>query len=125
MVILDTSVIVDHIRQPGKRSSLDEIFEKYPNENFGISTITIQELYQGKSTREKEKEEILLGAISSFITLPYIYDTARLAGEISRDAPTPIAFADAAIAATAILNSASLLTLNKKDFEKIENLALL
>ncbi len=41
-----------------------------------------------------------------------------------RDSKTPIQFADAAIAATAIINGAELYTLNKKDFEKIPGLLL-
>ncbi len=50
--------------------------------------------------------------------------TAKFAGGIIRDLSHPIGFADAAIAATAILNGFSLLTFNKKDFAGIKNLQL-
>lgn len=56
--------------------------------------------------------------------LPYDMKTAKFAGGIIRDLSHPIGFADAAIAATAILNGFSLLTFNKKDFAGIKNLQL-
>ncbi|MFH1030818.1 MAG: PIN domain-containing protein [bacterium] len=54
-----------------------------------------------------------------------IYETVQLAGEIARDLKSPIEFADAAIAATAILRGASFLTLNKKHFSGIRELELI
>lgn len=56
--------------------------------------------------------------------LPYTYEVARLAGEIARDMGRPIDFADAAIAATAIVQGASLFTLDKNDFEGVPDLNL-
>ena len=60
--------------------------------------------------------------ISQLKILPYTHDVAKYAGEIARDLNSPISLADAAIAATTLLNKARLLTLNKKDFQGIKNL---
>lgn len=125
MVVLDTSIIIDHLRKPKKTDSeLLKITKKIPKESLTISVISIQELYEGQSTKVEQKERDLLAIITPLKILPYTYEVAQLAGEIARDLPQPIEFADAAIAATAIINDCQLATLNKKDFSKIQNLEL-
>ena len=66
----------------------------------------------------------MLATISPLAILPYTFETAQLAGELSRDLNRPMTIADAAIAATVLLNGASLATLNSKDFVNIEGLEL-
>ncbi len=56
--------------------------------------------------------------------LPYTYEIAELAGSLTRDSKQLLLFADAAIAATALSNGASLATLNKKDFATIPGIEL-
>lgn len=122
MVVLDTSVIIEHLRQPPEKSKLIKLLKKYPQENFGISIVSIHELYEGKSTKDQEKENQLLSTISSLEILSYTWEVAKLAGIIARDLHRPIELADAAIAATTILNAGELFTLNKKDFSGIKDL---
>ena len=125
MVILDTNIIIDHLRQSkDKKSLLYKITKDKPKEVFAISIISIQELYEGRSTKNEEKERDLLATIAPLKVLSYTYEASKMAGEIARDLDRPIQFADAAIAATAILNGAHLLTFNKKDFQKIKGLEL-
>lgn len=126
MVVLDTNIIIEHLRlAKTKKSNLIKIVERKPKEVLALSIISIQELYEGRSTRNKRKEEFLLATIAPLKILPYTYEIAQLAGEIARDLNRPIELADAAIAATTILNGAQLLTLNKKDFLGIERLEIL
>lgn len=125
MVIIDTSVVIDHLRQIGGTSYFRKFEKEFKNESLAISIITIQELYAGKSTRDDEKERILLATISPLSILTYSYEVSELAGKLIRDAKNPLQFADAAIASTAIVNGYRLLTLNKKDFEGIEGLELI
>ena len=125
MVILDTNIIIDHIRQKkGAETALKKIVRTIPKEAFFISIITIQELYEGKSTKGEEEDRYLLATIAPLKILPYSYETAKLAGEIARDSGKPLEFPDAAIAATAIINNCELFTLNKKDFQTIKDLRL-
>ena len=123
MVVVDISVVIDHTRQKSKISIFDR-FSKQTKDRLGISLITIQELFAGQSTKDKETEDRLLGLIDSLEILPYTFEVAKLAGEVERDLDQPIDLADAAIAATAIVNEAQLLTLNIKDFAKIKGLKL-
>ncbi len=95
-----------------------------PKEDIAISMITIQELYEGRSTKDPRKEQFLLATISPLKILPYTYEVAQLAGAIARDLGQAIELADAAIATTAIANGCQLITLDKNDFQGIEDLAI-
>jgi len=77
---------------------------------------------KGQSTLDEQKEKDLLSTIAPLKLFPYTYDVAKKAAEIARDLTRAIELADAAIAATAILEGASLYSLNKKDFQGIRNL---
>lgn len=126
MVVLDTDIIIDYIRQPGnKNTNLGKLLNSVSIQDLAISVITIQELYVGESSREVEKENFPLSLINKLILLPYEHKTAKIAGEIMRDIRPRVQFADAAIAATAIINKAKLLSLNKKDFKGIKGLKLI
>ena len=127
MVVLDTNIIIDHLRLQDKQaeSKLMVLVKTKPKEVLAISMITIQELYEGRSTKDAQKEQYLLATISPLRILPYNYEVAKMAGEIARDIERPIQLADAGIAATAILSGCELLTLNLKDFSDIKGLRLL
>ncbi|MCL5010501.1 MAG: PIN domain-containing protein [Patescibacteria group bacterium] len=126
MVVVDTNIIIDHIRLSKRSDSrFVKIVKANPEETFALSIISIQELYTGQSSREPRKEQDMLNLINALQILPYTYETAQLAGEIARDNKSLASFADSGIAATAIINAASLLTLNKKDFSGIKNLELI
>ena len=125
MVILDTSIIIDHLRLTGKQDSvLDRIVQRVRGDELVISTITIQELFRGKSILQSQSLEMLYYMISLFRILPYSFEVAQKGGEIGRDKKSIIEFADAAIAATAIINQARLATLNPKDFRDISGLEM-
>lgn len=125
MVVLDTNVIIDHLRLPkGSETALIKITRLSPSEIIAVSVISVQELYQGKSSRESMKENDIRMILDNVKILPYDMKVAKLAGRIIRDLSCPIGFADAAIAATAIINGYSLFTNNKKDFVDIKNLQL-
>jgi len=127
MVILDTNIIIDHLRQYARRdmySLLVKLSQENPKETLALSMLSIQELYEGRSTRNETKEAILLATISPLKIQPYTYEIAQLAGSIARDRERPMELADAGIAATALYHHAKLCTLNPRDFEGIEGVEL-
>lgn len=125
MVVVDTNIIIDHLRlPPGSETHFSKILKLKPDDMFGISVISVQELYQGKTSLESPRENDILKTLSELKILPYDFKIAKLAGGITRDSKSPIGLADAAIAATAITNAAELATLNKKDFQGIVGLRL-
>lgn len=125
MVVLDTSIIIDHLRQPaGAETVLKRIIRTRAERNLALAVISVQELYAGASSRDQVRSEYIVATIAPLRILPYTYEVAELAGELMRDSRQPPTFADAAIAATAIVNDASLATLNTKDFRSIPDLKL-
>lgn len=125
MVILDTNIIIDHLRQTMHGDSLlMRMTKNHDPATLVISPITIQELYEGASTKDPAKLQAMLAVITPLTVLPYTAQTAQMAGAIARDLGRPIELADAAIAATAILHHAPLATLNHKDFATIPDLTL-
>ena len=126
MVVLDTNIIIDHLRLQGSgKSYLRKLEEKFTKDLLSVSIIAVQELYSGQSTKDPRREEYLLATIGSLQILPYTYEVSQLAGEIARDSGETIEFADSAIAATAITNGAELCTLDEKHFKNIKHLDLL
>lgn len=126
MVVLDTSIIIDHLRTATSgESHLLHLAKAKPKETLALSVISVQELYEGHSTRNKEKEKSLLATIAPLGILPYTYETAKLAGQIARDLGRTVELADAAIAATTIFHNAQLYTLDKRGFAGIRDLELL
>ncbi len=123
MVILDTNIIIDHLRQkPGSKSHLEKINDAEGKDYLAISIITIQELFEGRSTKDQQKMTELLAVLSPLKIFEYNLQVAQKAGEIARDLKDPIEFADSAIAATCIFNNCQFLTLNKKHFQHIPDL---
>jgi tRNA(fMet)-specific endonuclease VapC len=126
VVVLGTNIIIDHLRQQNAEteSMLLTIAKHSPKQVLALSIMTIQELYEGRSTRDPQTEQYLLATISPLRILPYTYEIAQRAGELARDLGRPIELADACLAATAIVNGATLYTANTKDFRGIPGLRL-
>lgn len=126
MVIVDTSLIIDHLRQKTSETTyLMNLSAKQPPQKLAVSVISIQELYEGQSTKDEQKEQSLISILSILKILPYTFEIAKLAGEIARDLSNNIGLADAAIAATTIHYGYQLATLNNKDFAGIRGLELI
>lgn len=82
MVILDTNIIIDHLRRSPEESKLIKIIESFPEERMGVSVISIQELYEGRSTLNAEAEKNLLTTLTKMEVLPYTYEVASLTKKI-------------------------------------------
>lgn len=125
MVVLDTNIIIDHLRRPTGTAVLSQLVQKYPGEKLAISVISVQELYEGKSTALEERERDMLASLAPLKILGYSREVAETAGKICRDTTKKYDFPDAAIAATCLVNHCQLATLDKKDFVGIEGLEML
>lgn len=126
MVCLDTTFIIDLLRGKKEIKLLIQKFNNL-NEDLTISPISIKEVIYGvyasnKIEEEKEKIESLL---NSFIMLNFDKESAFLAGKIEFELDKTgkmIDTEDIMIASTAIANEETLITRNKKHFERIKEL---
>src|SRR3989338_6196586 len=117
-ILVDTSIIIDYLRQKDKSETIQFKLEKGSSKLF-ISIVTHAESYSGKDIWERnEAKEILKKLLSGFQILPLDEGLSEKAGAIR--ARHDITIADAIISATAIHHKLDLATLNKKDFEKID-----
>jgi tRNA(fMet)-specific endonuclease VapC len=124
IVLLDTSVLIDYYRKKDKsKSYFFKLTDLY--NSFAISSITYFEIYTGVST---DDQKLVWDAFfQEIIILPFDTETAKTAANLNvklKRARKQIEMADLFIAATAISNNMACATLNKKHFERIENLNL-
>jgi hypothetical protein len=107
-VLVDTDVFVDHLRgahalRPGR-------------DTVAYSVITRCELFAGSA----EQESVVGRLLSAFHELPVDRGVAELAGRIRREAG--IRTPDALIAGTALTHGLTLVTRNRRDFERVSRL---
>jgi len=128
VVILDTCILIDHLRlaksAPKEKSLLYKVATEVGSKNLAFSILSIQELFAGESVSDPREHERVLNLTQRLQILPYNYKTAYTAGRITKTKSYALNFADAGIAATALINDYSLFTLNEKHFQTIPHLQL-
>jgi len=125
MVLVDTSVIIDYLRQTKSDHRNKSLFINLVNTNheLAISIVTHTELFAGKSVWDKPqaKQDLKL-VLTGLDVIPLNLNISKKAGRIAATHKTGII--DAIIAATAVENKIELVTLNAKHFSDIKNLHL-
>ena len=120
-VLLDTDVLVDFLRG---HSSAIACLEEFADRGI-LSAVTVAELYAGVRGGEEDPEQTALAnLLSQFRVVAISGAVAKLGGLYKRDygAKHGLGLADAIIAATATLESASLKTLNTKHYPMFDTL---
>ena len=128
-VILDTSVLIE-----AERGSfdMDRFTRGREEEPFGLSVITVAELLHGVIRADSDKRRLIRAAyvekvIELFPIYPFEISTARIYAEIWAGLLTKgiqIGAHDLMIASTALALGFSVVTFNKRHFDKISGLEL-
>jgi tRNA(fMet)-specific endonuclease VapC len=126
MYLLDTNTLIYFFKGQGQVAG--RLLSVAPSE-LGISAIVLHELETGiaKSTSPEKRRQQLETLVSAAVFFPFAKAEARAAALIRRDleeAGTPIGTLDTLIAATALVNRATLVTHNTREFSRIPGLAL-
>jgi predicted nucleic acid-binding protein len=109
-LLVDTDVFVDHLR--GSR-------ELEPRgDTLAYSVVTRAELFAGPA----EHEPVVRALLSALREYPVDREVSERAGRLRRDEGVPMA--DALIAATALQHGLSLMTRNRRHFERVPRLRL-
>jgi len=121
-LLLDTSVLIDHLR--GNKPATEFLETAFNSGvSVAVSAVTEMELYTGKSMENPAIEEDVLKFLKLFKTLPVTSNIARQAGLLLRrhrhQGLTPI---DAIIASTAMEHNATLITRNIKHFRMVKGI---
>ncbi len=122
-VCLDTSVLVDYFRKKIKERSL---FYRLAGEyqRLTIASVTEFEIRRGLTSAQ---EPVWQNMVRMMEVLPFDSRASQIAVEIDRALKRKrkqIAIADLFIAATVIRHETALVTLNRKHFERIDDLIL-
>jgi len=123
VVLLDTSILIEYYRKKDKsKSVLVHLFQTYSI--FAISAVTHFEIYTGASNDQIDFWNEFFQEIT---VLPFNAEISREAADIDaalKKKRKQIAVPDLFIAATAIYHNIPLVTLNKKHFERVDQIQL-
>ena len=123
-VLIDTSIIIDHLRKRDKpKSMLFTIADRF---DLFVSSITVFELYAGATDERKKKD--IENIISTAEVIPFSTDIAKEAGELYislKKENRILEIRDIFIAATAATFNLPIVTLNRDHFERIKKIELL
>jgi tRNA(fMet)-specific endonuclease VapC len=120
-ILIDTSVIIEHLRKQNKERSI--LYNITGNYQLYTSTIVEFELYAGATTTQKQRDvqEIMVWCT----VVPLTSDVAQTAAIIYQQLKMMnqlIEIRDILIAATAVVRSLPLMTLNTGHFNRISSL---
>ena len=126
MVCVDSDVLINFLRnKTSALNALNQLNKK--NEELITTSVNSFELLRGVSNLSKNKEEHIRKFLDNFTILDFDFDSSKKAAEIFntlKEQGNSLDIVDVMIAAIAITNNQSLLTENKKHFERVEGLTL-
>ena len=117
--LVDSDVLINHLRKKIRLQAYTG--ELPPAARFACSTITVAEVYAGMRPSEETATRHLL---KGFVHFPVTTSVAEMGAEIQRDARKSgqtIPLADCLIAATALLEKATLVTANAKHYPMVRD----
>lgn len=123
LILIDTSILIDFFRKTDKANSTLINLAKQ-GFRFNISAITVYEIYVGANSLQSSFWNEFLEKIE---VLPLTHTVAKTAVIINTELKrkrNQIDIADLFIASTAIANNLKIATLNKKHFERINDLTI-
>jgi predicted nucleic acid-binding protein len=124
IVLVDTSILIDYYRKTDKANSvwLSLVKQDY---NFAISAISKYEIYSGATPTQLTFWNNVLQAVNIIALDEYCIDAAVNINATLKRARKQIAIADLFIAATAITHNLPIATLNRRHFERIDELTII
>lgn len=124
VVLVDTSILIDYYRKSDKSKSIwvDLVRQGY---TFAVSTITKYEIYSGATESQLVFWDSVFRSITNIPFDEACVDTAVRINAILKRKRKQIGIADLFIAATAMSHQLPVATLNRKHFERIDDLRIL
>jgi tRNA(fMet)-specific endonuclease VapC len=123
IVLVDTSILIDYFRKSEKsNSALVKLFDQ--GYDFCISAITEYEIYSGSTQSQFDFWEEILKKTNVLAFDQSVIKIAVEANNKLKRKSKQIALADLFIASTAIANDLPVATLNRKHFDRIDDLQI-
>ncbi len=123
LTLADSDVLIDALR--GRELAMARIANELKKTSLGTTTVTVFELLSGaKTAASRKKIQKLLGAMRIFAFDQAAAEAAAEARQRLEAQGTSIGMADYLIAGICLARSATLLTRNRRHFEKVPGLLL-
>lgn len=124
VVLVDTSILIDFYRKTDKTNSvwIALVRQGY---NFAISAISKYEIYSGATQSQLKFWEFVLQTVTIISFDETCVDTAVLINANLKRKRKQIDLADLFIAATSVAHGLSFATLNRKHFDRIDELKII
>ncbi len=124
VILVDTSILIDYYRKTDKTKStwinlIDQGYE------FAISVVTKYELYSGATQSQLDFWDTILATISIIPFDENCVDTAVRLNSSLKKKRKQIDIADLFIAATAVNLNLPIATLNRKHFDRIDEITII
>ena len=119
--LLDTGLVLRHLR--GQRRVVSFLRALSKSERLFIATVTRLEVHAGMTPDERHATQKLLSRLGVYDLDRTIADKAGDLIAMSKKSGRVLGVPDAIIAATAIANNLTLVTLNPNDFKNITGLS--
>jgi tRNA(fMet)-specific endonuclease VapC len=125
--LLDTNVCIVYIK--GRNLSLKRRFDTLPIEEIAVCSVVKAELFYGavKSANPERNFALQQAFLDQFVSLSFDDLAATTFGTVRAQLETrgtPIGAYDLQIAAIALANNLTLVTHNRREFERVEGLQL-
>jgi len=123
MILADTDVLIDYLE--GRGPGAEAVFQALRLDRLQTTTINYFELLAG--ARRRRQQESVLALLESIQVLPLDVDAARRAAEVRQlleRSGIGIGMGDSLIAGIALARGATLLTRNRRHFERVPGLPL-
>ena len=118
--LVDSDIIIDFLRTGGGALPKLLAAQKGGKLELFLSSVTVLELFAGKSSRPIAVE--LAQLIDAFTVVPLARELATYIGALKRDHNTNVALADLIVGATSMSLGAKLVTRNKRHYQTIPKL---
>ncbi len=123
MIVAGTDVLIDFLA--GREPAASRVATELESRAFGTTAVSRFELLAG--ARDRTAENLVRRLLDSLTTLPLDRESADHAARVRRaleQRGQPIGMADSLIAGIVLSNDGTLLTRNRKHFERVDALKL-
>jgi tRNA(fMet)-specific endonuclease VapC len=123
MIVADTDVIIDYLE--GYGSGAEAVSQALRREQLQTTAVNYFELVSG--ARRRREQEAILALLESIPVLPLDVGAARRAAQVRQQlerSGVGIGMGDSLIAGIVLAHRSSLLTRNKRHFERVPELLL-
>lgn len=123
MIVADTDVLIDYLEDQG--SGAEAVERALQRDQLQTTAVNYFELVSG--TRRPQERGSILEFLGSIFVLPLDVEAARQAAEVRQQlerSGVGIGMGDSLIAGIVLANGATLLTRNRRHFERVHGLPL-